>query len=542
MNTQSFIPFCLCLILTKPIHAQDGGTTKDFNATVTRLTAEELNYLAGITSIRCNYTLLEKGRSYSDPREGIFIDKSSLGRVYQQGGMKALTFAVRFLLAHEMAHQLQFKAYPDNTAAVVCEKSRLLECQADLLAGVLFGDRYAMDGRSTDSLPGELVSDIEQVYDLGEFEPGIQYHPGPVQRRNAFRFGMGYSLNRIDPKNMSSYSDAIDQYPGEDSLIWSMRIARLIMHYPSAVSQTIVCLDTTYSWDPSSTHPFLHFDDQYYNRSAKKVRLNIAYEVYGVRRVGNGLQPDTIPRHTPVQGSIEFFSRIIGPHDTSRITGDLNWQRVGNRSFMPFYVGYSDADMLYNVEALDSGEENQEVVNCLDGSTSPVTQAVDTREEFKDAFFLALDRISSGLSLNDWQVLEQGIGSAVRTRTLVTYKSRVNFPGSTNNQITISIDDKHHWWPDGYMNVMFYAGDNSARGLAVYRKLAAIIKAHYGDTIKWTDDKVDEDGLKEEGFEGNLPLATGKLILSLSCRCQYTCIVSLGLRKHVVVRRTTAGH
>jgi len=492
----------------------------------------EMRRLMAIAGVDCKYSIYDGNKDISIPGQ-IKLSTDHLFRISRMDDDPKRLFCLRFILAHELAHQLLFKSGAHYEDSISCEQRRLYECQADVLAGVLMGNRYNQQDIDSSQVPGSLVGIFNYVYDLGETESGQQSHANPLQRRSAFRYGLGYSLHGAGQVRMLATGNDIDSRAGEDSIRWSARVARQIMHFPLNLTKMIVSTSSFFEFDTSRAHPYVNFQDCYYNRYDQPLRLNIAYEVCGVRRLYNRLQPDVVPRHVPQRGSIKYFSLVVPPHDSIHCAGELNWGSVGNANYMPKFIMNGDAEALYNVEALDSSMEDPGNSSCLINYYT--TSNLSGQAKIK--FFHCLDEATNALAMDEWQSLQRDLGHSENTRSLTTYTSNIEFPYSIKNSILIDYNPKNHWWPNGFMSVEFYAGNDSSSALNAYKRIEGLIKEHYQSKgVKWEEFQRSEEDDYTKSFEGELP--ENKLELSLSFHIRYgICITSMSLEKKVARKR-----
>ncbi|MGH7512925.1 MAG: hypothetical protein ACREOQ_08385, partial [Gemmatimonadales bacterium] len=142
--------------------------------------------------------------SQAHPALGILIDGQELaelvGKVTQLKGMagvpkeeaqRRVQYVLRFLVAHEYAHLMQYKAF--GPAAVDDpDSTRIIECGADLIGGLEYreflGVRYGARPPPIEAI--ETPRDFGYVVGAPDWLDGTT-HPGPESRRLCIVTGMG---------------------------------------------------------------------------------------------------------------------------------------------------------------------------------------------------------------------------------------------------------------------------------------------------------------------------------------------------------------
>ncbi|TDX00202.1 hypothetical protein [Dinghuibacter silviterrae] len=282
----------------------------------------------------------------SKPGDGILISRPKLNTLLADSTTAPFCgLIIQFLVAHELAHQIQFKHYRDEMAgAVSCELRRLYECQADILAGVYVSELYDLpDSVQADARlhPGVLHA-LEFVYSIGDEEQSESMHPSFSERRTAFRLGLAYPLER----------------GREDSITWSLRMAKYIIHYPGKVTGNVLFSpvywnannDNTVRWDTSRlVHKVYYQLGSFKNVNPFPIDLFLQCKLVGQYR--DVMQQD--PKKILLQGSSTSQVFHLAPGDSVFVTGSLDWASVATEEFMPRFIAPPRPEALFSAQPSD---------------------------------------------------------------------------------------------------------------------------------------------------------------------------------------------
>jgi len=446
----SFVQFVSCAVLAQ--------TAKD----IVEREYIKVSANAGITS---KITVTSSATNYSSPSSGIILSKKVLDYYKNQVSPNFFPSVIDFVIAHELAHQMQFKSYGDDMIkSASCEKKSLYECQADIISGAIFAKMNGFNDPQNlpESKLGALSSIFQFVYDIGDQEFALTTHPSHLQRRNAIRFGMTFAM--ASGKWPDSYNQNLikgsDIKDGEQLLPWSLKTAKRIIHYPSSAAKNVDVIamynDKSVSvWDTSGNHPYLNYSNSFKNIGNKPLLIFAQYKIVGKNRLRPG-DPRLIDR----QGLSDNFSFTLQPNEVFLCKGSLNWKFLSDKELMPAEVFPPDNEALYNAEFLD----DQLNVSVDDGC--PVFAYNASSSAIPDQTIeLALERANSA-SINNFDDLINGF--ATQTTQFLKYRSSYTFPdarGASVESLKRKKETIH------YLSVDIYTGSSKIAAQQSFDKI-----------------------------------------------------------------------
>ncbi len=160
------------------------------------LVKSESIYIFKNNSLTPTINWRENSVNFSKRGTGIFLGKSYFLEQAKIMSQEDYLFLVRFILTHELAHQIQFGIYDSLYMQGDCEKKQLFECQADVISGIMMGRLYDLTGDANSNQDIRTIeSGLAYIYNQGDNEYGVSLHPTPMARRSAFRYGLGYKVS-----------------------------------------------------------------------------------------------------------------------------------------------------------------------------------------------------------------------------------------------------------------------------------------------------------------------------------------------------------
>lgn len=310
---------------------------------------EEAAAIDQVSGFKTVVRLSDSDDSSSDPVRGIEISRKQMRLVRERSGVRRFREMVRFFLAHEKAHQFQYRMY--SAAAVKdadAERRRLYECQADVLAGKYLVE---MMGSPTESDLQIIQDTLQFLFDIGEREFSDSDHPSHEARRTAIRLGMASgtitSLSRFppDPVNQSmirSLAEKVDFLPGETVMDWSYRLSKKITHYSRATSADLSLEDKQVDWDTRASNPFVTFSLTYKNTGSRSLMVDMEVQCAAVPR-----DDDENTKYW-LKWSVKNFRFKLSPGGRFTANGKLQW--YGDRNLMPRLVYPPDPKALLSCE------------------------------------------------------------------------------------------------------------------------------------------------------------------------------------------------
>lgn len=297
---------------------------------------EEMALLNKIAQFVTPLTFSEDDGIQSYPQSGITFSTSVLKRIFSQSNVKQKKWIIRFLLAHEDAHQLQFRTYsPEQVNVADAEIGRIKECQADILAAKYFGmsidEGYA--GTNANREFSQAIRDVLEVsFNLGDQERGAN-HPNREARRTATRLGLAraqYEKIILLPQNVEQFAAStrhmavvLDIRDQESVMEWSKRLARRIVHYKAEVCNDLAIskIEITYS-DKQLETGSATFHINYRNNGSHTLHADM--EVQCVTTAA--LDPNDTSRWQ--KWTVRNFDFILAPNESFHADGQLTWQQT----------------------------------------------------------------------------------------------------------------------------------------------------------------------------------------------------------------------
>ncbi|MGN7723510.1 hypothetical protein [Chitinophaga sp. 22620] len=325
------------------------------------VTAERIvQYYNSLWNLGVNVKITSGEVNYSDRNGEIILSRPYLDQIMNRYGPKVYPFCVSFLLAHEYAHQRQFREHPAsllNTAS--CEQRTLLEAQADVLAGYLFANMWKLGDtlRLQDTVTANSFRTVmAYVYDMGTYEFGLNTHPGYKQRRNAFRHGLVYGqLEGNSSEERKRYlASVIMKTDNTDLWPWSLDIAKKIVHFPSVILQDIAILADSihYRFHDDERSTMVYYEQKLRNNGKRKIRLTMQYKVIGV---DTNYYRD--PKQIALQGGVKNHIVEIAPGAEVTLSGDLDWRNASRGAQQPTLRFPPDNDVLFSAAYVDGEPE-----------------------------------------------------------------------------------------------------------------------------------------------------------------------------------------
>src|ERR1700733_5864999 len=124
----------------------------------------------------------------SHPTLGIIVDLDQLNAIKRRSESQNFSSIVFFLVAHEKAHQIQYRRY---TASIINSSEadrQSYEAQADILGGKFLAQ--FMGGSNIDQQEEILLEALRVAYSLGVEQYAIADHPSQDARVTAVRLGI----------------------------------------------------------------------------------------------------------------------------------------------------------------------------------------------------------------------------------------------------------------------------------------------------------------------------------------------------------------
>jgi hypothetical protein len=441
-------------------------------------------------SIEPTISLTSEAGNSSMPSYGIKMSEPRLEAIYaglnrEQGDQMLL-----FLLGHEIAHQLQFKWYSNELILLSsCEKRRLNEAQADILAGYFYSRIRDIAGRV---LRNENVSRefavYQNIYKLGDAEFSLGDHPSFKQRRNAFRLGSAFDLANsamYETDRKQQTYEALNFKIGETLATWSLKVAKQIEHYPLSTLKSVQLLRDyrrieTAIFDDRPTSPFVSYRDTIVNNGRSAIRFFVQYKVKGVdRQTGDESKAEK-------NGDLHNYEVILQPGESHVFDGSLSWDGMSSSEFVPKMMFMPDNDVLYNAEPVDTNESIVFDDFCPGNRTFG-----DITAKESETLEVAIDYAAKSAIENFSSII---LGPAIEHPRISTeYQSIHQIPGSKGIRILVSKSKN----PLTTLDIEFYTGKDELEAESIYQKVDNALSSFYGKKL------IEFDLPFEGAFAGN---------------------------------------
>jgi hypothetical protein len=320
---------------------------------IERTIQEEMTNIDRVAGFTTPIGITQSGGTSSHPDAGIAVSLTELQRIRQDSGVRKFREILRFILAHEKAHQVQYRQY--SATAVQSddeEQRRIFECQADILAGKYMIESF---GEPTPENQAAIEDALQVAFDLGTEEYSkFSDHPSHEARRIAVRLGMASGMTVLLSRRLpdpiaqgmiQTISEKVDIRSGEMPLDWSLRLSKRITHFSRAASLDIVLDDKDIKWDTTAQNPFVTFSLTYENTGHKPIIVDLEVQCASVPRNN----PDDTKKWQ--KWSVKNFRFTLQPGQKYPVRGTLPW--LATPDLMPRLIFPPDATALMSCEYIN---------------------------------------------------------------------------------------------------------------------------------------------------------------------------------------------
>jgi hypothetical protein len=199
------------------------------------MVGQQARIVAKGLSISPSFEIVAGDGYWSSPDYGIKIGIKELRSNFRMVPENALPLMVRWIVAHEFWHQIQYRDRGKNALEGDDDTKRVLECEADLMASRLV---YSTAMNIMQDGVGDYVLDIPNIISPTG-ESGT--HPSSEQRTLTVIYGLlrvQFDLNERSPQDKEQASvraglrEMIDLRGGESDGSWRERECKKITQYP----------------------------------------------------------------------------------------------------------------------------------------------------------------------------------------------------------------------------------------------------------------------------------------------------------------------
>jgi hypothetical protein len=342
--------------------------------------ADQLDTLAAAEALRLNQLyatsaiiqVVSSGQTDSTPDGLVTLSRAEIDGIVAQAQITDPAIVRRFVIGHEMAHQLQFRIYGRNVLYRGLDERKVLECQADMLSGanLLTNEPLNQDRNAA------LADVIRVAFMVGSENYSPVDHPDHEQRRLATKLGLALGTLRA----MQTLSDAqrnrpleaeiarkIDLRPNESAEAWSLRLARRVVHYQREAVAALSAGDPDISWNTSAEHPVVTYSLPYTNASSRPIHVEM--EVVSMM-VGRFDKSDTSKWD---RYDVANYVFDLAPGQTRAVSGELRWYADAER--MPKLLYPPDTQTLFDAMFAQAGPSTSTPLTSPPRFQDPPTNA-----------------------------------------------------------------------------------------------------------------------------------------------------------------------
>jgi hypothetical protein len=384
---------------------------------------DKLDDVAGFFS---EISATDQGWTGSHPAAGVFVSVPQLDRIRQQSNVQFFPVILRLILAHEKAHQIQYREYGAALTQRPVAERRVYEAQADLLAGKDLTESIDA-GKPVPNNDG-IEDALRVMFDLGSEQYSLADHPSRESRRTAVRYGMAAGMitkfERMGggPALQSAQilRQKIDMRTGEDALGWSLRLGRRLANFRRPAITDLVLTKEDIKYNINGDPPIVSYSLTYRNNGTHPINVDLEVKCVSVARA----DPDDSMLWQLIAAKNYRF--LLQPGQRKTLQDAQTWQATKD---------------LYPRLVLPPGPTSQVSVEYADGTTNLTT--FDTAEGVPAFNLDAMKPIPQlGSILHSLLRAAGGRFLALRAspgRELsggtITYASQTSIPGAVRNDI-----------------------------------------------------------------------------------------------------------
>ncbi|MER9546466.1 hypothetical protein NKI72_31305 [Mesorhizobium sp. M0437] len=384
---------------------------------IRNLYVETLRSVNGSWNVNATLDLQQDGTIISRPDGQIEMGKETLVDSLKSVEPNYRPLALRFILLHELWHQVQFRDQGSDVNEEALGLNRFLECQADLMAsrflGSAFVEAFAKDPDAIEKFYGGL-------FDLGDFEEGGSSHPSIEHRKLAITRGLmrllfeSGALFQGQETSKAAFAAIAGIRNGEADLQWSVRQCQLITQMDDAAVAAVTRGTPQLNWN-TNANGSVTYRIPYTNTGSVPLRVELEIIMAQVPRDDR----HDLGKRRLLFGADYLFDIASG--GTYTVTGKLPW--VASDVMMPQIVFPPDPGSLMRAEFLNENTN-------LSATTTTATEISPDEIVLKEAL-LAL----SSNAKFEFSNFRQG---AARYRgDELAYRSSLALPGAESTTIIL---------------------------------------------------------------------------------------------------------
>lgn len=331
---------------------------------------DEMTTLNAAAGLSTRLVFIETDAIYTNAgSQEIVFPAKIFQKILQDSSAQQPELVARFLLAHEQAHQVQYKVYGvDQMKTADAELSRLKECQADIIGGdYLIRSIANADDQEQLRINQGIRDELEVAFDLGSLEKNAN-HPNRNARRTATRIGDAYgmaenmrnlqqktqflnggqALNMQVAQSRQKLEFIVDKRANEDVLGWSKRIAKRIIHFrQEAYTNLHLTKIITHISNPDANSGTANFDLTFSNGGSKPIAVDMQVQCVTADK------RDIDDTSSWMLEDLRNYEYVLSPGATFQARGVLNWVKYTGESVPRLIVPVHDDTALISCSFKD---------------------------------------------------------------------------------------------------------------------------------------------------------------------------------------------
>ncbi|MBD0824461.1 hypothetical protein [Aestuariibaculum marinum] len=345
MTNKVFILF-FSLFMSLPASSQNDSITA----------ISELQKLNNFFGYHVQMNVVREGSIVSLPNERIEFNINEIDKIISSKNEIVRSYVIRFIVAHEFAHQIQYYAYRNHPNFMNDDliSRTIIETQADIMGCfMLWYANFELFDLLSTNLPllNEISNELLQVaLEIGSKEYTIGTHPSKRDRALAFRLGSMNGLSYVYDQRVKNSSTAVGskgeltpeifheqmdyilefidlKKDKEDIISWSYRQAKKLLNYDRKIASDIILITPKFerhSFNTGDSHPFAYYDLTYMNVGNKTIDIDMEVYMSLVKREDLG------SAKSYRKLNVNHYKFSLNPNETYRIQDKLRWDRGEN--------------------------------------------------------------------------------------------------------------------------------------------------------------------------------------------------------------------
>lgn len=337
---------------------------------------------------------ITSGAIEADPRWGILVNKTALQTHFSESQMHLIRDVIRIVLAHEKAHWIQYRdaRYGIAVRNWGFERKRIVECQADILAGKYWREAFGIEAfakrvngiaRTSENDTFFAKDVLQMAFDLGRYESSsnssMEVHPSRQARRVAFRIGMAVGgialineeIRRLMRQPASEQRDGeinafrnlvneiarkTEHLPGSNILAWSYWQASRIVHHSLAACLDIGITLVDVQWKTKGDRPKVVYTLKVKNNGSRAIQGDFAIQCDWTPK------DDILNTKDKLLIDIKSYRFRLDTGQEKTITDSLNWTNMtvpNPEAYLPVLVYPPLPTSLMKFEYVDFVKEEE---------------------------------------------------------------------------------------------------------------------------------------------------------------------------------------